>query len=381
MESSTQPDKRTVCGYIYRISHPKLWTVTDESLPHQLCYIGRTEKTVSERFQGHLRDAKKFKGGVDGDGKLHAVMSAQGFSGFIVEELDSATTAQELAQKEGHYQKTYDSINNGWNKIVAPITINKIDLSAVQISLNGEISSYQSVAHLCRELGIQNSTLTYWIKKRKLSMTEAVEKSLAAKNQTKAKQETPVIIFRRPYATLNDAVRDEKLNKHQLNEKSIRTRLKKGISLEDAFTTPAQKPRKRTLEIKTPDGQVLKFQSIAEAHRELSKKYEVPPVSSINQFFNLKKQTLEQAFGFEKRPWNSRYDKIDKLLNDDGYKFIGEKNGQSTPVVLEATKEIFSSKKEFAKTFGIEYTTVATEIKRGLSADEILKKRKHPAIK
>ena len=71
--------------------------MTDESLPHQLCYIGRTEKTVSERFQGHLRDAKKFKGGVDGDGKLHAVMSAQGFSGFIVEELDSATTAQELA--------------------------------------------------------------------------------------------------------------------------------------------------------------------------------------------------------------------------------------------------------------------------------------------
>jgi len=381
MKSSHKSDLRKVYGFIYRISHPKLWTMTDDGKPHQLCYIGRTEKSVAERFQGHLRDAKKFKGGTDGDGKLHAVMSAQGFSGFNVEELDSATSADELAKKEGKYQKEYDSINNGWNKIIAPETINKLDLSSVQINLDGELSSYQSVAHLCRELGIRNSTLTYWIKKHNLSLTEAVEKSLDAKNQTRAKQETPLIIFRRPYSTLNDAVRDEKLNKHELNEKSIRARIKKGISLEDAFTTPPQKPRQRTLKIKTPDGQVLQFQSIAEAHRELSKKYEVPPVSSVNQFFTLKKQTLEQAFGFSKRPWNSRYDVIDKLLNDGNYKFIGEKNGQSSPVILEATKEIFSSKKEFAKTFGIEYTTVASEIKRGLSADEILRKRKHPVIK
>ena len=129
--------------------------MTDENQPHQLCYIGRTEKTVAERFKGHLRDAKKFKGGMDGDGKLHAVMSANGFSGFIVEELDSAKTAEELAQKEAQYQKEYDSINNGWNKIIAPSTINKLDLSAVQISLDGKESSYSSVAHLCRELGIQ----------------------------------------------------------------------------------------------------------------------------------------------------------------------------------------------------------------------------------
>ena len=106
MESSSQPDKRTAYGYIYRISHPKLWTMTEEGQPHQLCYIGRTQKTVAERFQGHLRDAKKFKGGSDGDGKLHAVMSAQG-SGFVVEELDSAKTAEELDRKEGHYQKVY----------------------------------------------------------------------------------------------------------------------------------------------------------------------------------------------------------------------------------------------------------------------------------
>ena len=380
MKNPTHTGKRTAFGFIYRISHSKLWTMTDDDQPHQLCYIGRTEKTVAQRFQGHLRDAKKFKGGSDGDGKLHAVMSANGFSGFHVEELDSAETAEELAQKEGEYQKKYDSINNGWNKIFAPLTINKVDVSSIQISLDGQVFTYQSIAHLCRELGIQNSTLTYWIKKHNLTLTDAVEKSLKARNQTRAKQETPVIIFRRPYPTLNDAVRDEKLNKHQLNEKSIRTRLKKGISLEDAFTMPPQKFRKRILEIKTPDGLILSFHSIAEAHRELSKSYVLPPVSTINQLFTQKKQTLEQAFGFEKRPWSSRYEELEKLIFESGYRFIGERNGQSTPLILESTKEIFSSKKEFAKTFGIEYTTVASELKRGLTADEILKKRKHPAV-
>jgi transposase-like protein len=229
MESSSQPDKRTAYGYLYRISHPKLWTMTEEGQPHQLCYIGRTQKTVAERFQGHLRDAKKFKGGSDGDGKLHAVMSAQG-SGFVVEELDSAKTAEELAQKEGHYQKVYGSINYGWNKIAAPVTINKIDRSTVQINLDGEVTSYQTVAHLCRELDISYSTLMYWVKKHRFSLTEAVEKSLDASNLTRAKHEAPVIIFRRPYPTLNDAVRDEKLNRHQLNEKSIRARLKKTLA-------------------------------------------------------------------------------------------------------------------------------------------------------
>ena len=379
MESSSQPDKRTAYGYLYRISHPKLWTMTEEGQPHQLCYIGRTQKTVAERFQGHLRDAKKFKGGSDGDGKLHAVMSAQG-SGFVFEEIDSAKTAEELAQKESHYQDKYKSITYGWNKIAAPLTIKNIDPSAVQICLDGEVYSFKSVTHLCRELEISNSTLTYWRKKYKLSLTEAVGKSLDASNLTRAKQEAPVIIFRRPYPTLNHAVRDEKLNRHQLNEKSIRARLKKGISLEDAFTTPSKKPRKRNLELKTPDGLILTFQSIAEAHRKLSKNYDLPPVSTINHYYTQKNQTLEQAFGFENRPWSSRYDELEKLISKDGYRFVGERNGQSTPVVLNATKEIFSSKKEFAKTFGIEYTTVVTEINRGLSAEEILRKREHPAI-
>ena len=102
MKSHIKPDKRTIFGYIYRISHSKLWTIRDDGQPHQLCYIGRTEKTVAERFQGHLRDAKKFKGGTEGDGKLHAVMSAHGVSEFNYEELDSAETADEILKKRNH---------------------------------------------------------------------------------------------------------------------------------------------------------------------------------------------------------------------------------------------------------------------------------------
>ena len=59
--------------------------------------------------------------------------------------LNSHQVCLALGVHFSHYQKKYDPINNGWNKIVAPITIYKIDVSAVQITLNGEISSYQSV--------------------------------------------------------------------------------------------------------------------------------------------------------------------------------------------------------------------------------------------
>ena len=57
----------------------------------------------------------------------------------------------------------------------------------------------------------------------------------------------------------------------------------------------------------------------------LSKNYDLPPVSTINQYLTQKKQTLEQAFGFENRPWSSRYDELEKLISKDGYRFVGER--------------------------------------------------------
>jgi hypothetical protein len=59
---------------------------------------------------------------------------------------------------------------------------------------------------------------------------------------------------------------------------------------------------------------------------------------------------------------------------------VGNANGQSKPLICHPTKEIFCSIKEFAKTFGLDYTSVASELKSGLTAEEVLLKRKHPVV-
>jgi len=53
----------------------------------------------------------------------------------------------------------------------------------------------------------------------------------------------------------------------------------------------------------------------------------------------------------------------------------GELNAQSKPVVDHKNKEIFASIKIFSRTYGFEYTTIAEEIKSGLSPEEIINKR------
>jgi hypothetical protein len=101
----------------------------------------------------------------------------------------------------------------------------------------------------------------------------------------------------------------------------------------------------------------------------------------VSSFYFQKQQSLEQAFGFVERPWyNERFVETDKLVSSQGYKYVGEPNGQSNPLICHPTKEIFCSVKDFAKTFGLDYTSVASEIKRGLTAEEVLIKRKHPSI-
>ena len=46
-------------------------------------------------------------------------------------------------------------------------------------------------------------------------------------------------------------------------------------------------------------------------------------------------------------------------------------------MVLHVTKEVFATVREFADSFGYDYTTIAEEIKKGLSPDQILVKRKY----
>ena len=380
MNGTTQPDK--VFGYIYRITNPTIFTKNALGEFITPCYIGRTEKTVKTRFQGHLRDAKNVQGkDQGGDGKLHAIMWAHGLKGFVVEELDRAFSPAQLSEQEKHYQDKYDSIKYGWNKITAS-TITRVVEKSVVVELEGQKLEFTSIANLCRSLEVSNSTLTYWVKKHGRSLEGAIRSALAAKSSTSEKEQSVIHVFRRPYATINEAVRDPKLNRHSLNEKTIRGRIKKGMSLEDAFTVPPARKRNQELSVTAPDGKIYVFKNLTSAHKTLSEIFKVPPYSTVSSFYFQKGQSLEQSFGFVERPWyNERFVETDKLVANQGYKYIGEQNGQSNPLICHPTKEIFCSIKEFSKTFGLDYTTVASEIKRGLTAEEVLSKRNHPALK
>jgi hypothetical protein len=379
--NSTEDLDPKIFGYIYRIYNPKLLTIDENGQPIELSYIGRTEKSVATRFMQHKRDANKFQGSEKGgDGKLHAIMWAHGLKDFVSVELDRAYTPEQLSKMETHYQDVYQSIKYGWNKIAAS-TINRINSEQLEVTVDGVLQKFSSLAQLCTQLGISNSTVTFGISKKKLSLEDAVASALEAKKRTDKKRNTPIIVYRTPYATINDAVRDPKLNKHVLNEKSIRTRLRNGMTLEEAFSTPPIRGRNNELTITTPDGVSHTFPSLAAAHRELGVSYQLPPYSSVITLSKERGLTLEQAFGFASRPWEEKYIELDSLIKNEGYTLVGKKSPYGDPVVLHLTKEVFSTIKEFADSFGYEYTTIAEEIKRGTTPDEILVKRKHHLAK
>lgn len=349
----------------------------DQGEPMELSYIGRTEKTVASRYLEHKRDANKFQGNEKGgDGKLHAIMWTQGLRDFISVELDKAYNADELSQKETHYQEQYQSIKYGWNKIAAS-TINRMNSEQLELMVNGEMQTFASLAQLCTQLGISNSTVTFGISKKKLSLEDAVAVAIEAKRKSDEKRNTPIIVYKTPYATIHDAVKDQKLNQHGFNEKSLRARIRNGMTLEEAFSAPPLRDRNTEVTLTTPDRVSHTFESLADAHRSLGAHYEVPPYSSIVALLKEGGLTLEQAFGFASRPWKEKYPELDRLIENEDYTLIGKKSANADPVVLHVMKEVFATIKEFADSFGYDYATIAQEIKKGLTPDQILVKQKH----
>lgn len=379
-EKSSSTNEREIYGYIYRIFDPDRLHRTNQGDLIAPCYIGKTKKPISERFKSHIREAKKAKGAdKGGDGKLHSVMWGEGIDKFRCEEIYQAKSAQELSEKEKFYQEEYQSIKYGWNKIMAP-KVGEVKNTDIIVTVKNIERRFESIAHMCQALGVKNSTFTYWHKRKNLPIEKALEKARNAMQASTDKSNQPFVVYRRPYKTLNDAVRDPKLNKHKLHEKTIRSRIKRGISNEDAFSMP-HKTGKSEITITTPDGKTHLFESITAAHKQLSLKYVVQAsLTTVVSYINNKKLTPEQAFGFAPRPWEKAYPEIDKLIAKEGYRLIGKRDGQSKPVILHAKKEIYSSVKVFAKEWGIDYTTAVEEIKAGLAAEVILQKRQHPGF-
>lgn len=74
------------------------------------CYIGITEKSLEDRWYGHLTKLK------NGDQRhLYSSMRKYGIEAFTIEILDETGNYEELLKKERYYVSLYDSFNNGYN--------------------------------------------------------------------------------------------------------------------------------------------------------------------------------------------------------------------------------------------------------------------------
>lgn len=72
-------------------------------------YIGQTVKTLEERKAGHIESSKNpvFR--------FHKAIARYGIDNFKWEVIDTATSIDELNQKEGYWIEFYNSYRNGYN--------------------------------------------------------------------------------------------------------------------------------------------------------------------------------------------------------------------------------------------------------------------------
>lgn len=73
-------------------------------------YIGKTSKSIEERFKVHKVDMKKYK-----NRKLYKAMNELGVANFYIEKLDETDSFETSSELEIKYIKEYDSYKNGYN--------------------------------------------------------------------------------------------------------------------------------------------------------------------------------------------------------------------------------------------------------------------------
>jgi hypothetical protein len=114
-------------------------------------YVGVSTKSLEERKKDHIKNSKK--------GKTYAFQNAIGTYGadaFNWEQIDTANSTDELAQKEKDYILKYDAKDNGYNSIGG----GGIKKTVYQYALNGDlINSYPSLTSAADAVNVTKSTI------------------------------------------------------------------------------------------------------------------------------------------------------------------------------------------------------------------------------
>ena len=83
------------------------------NLKNNKIYIGQTSKSIQERFSRHINDALSNRLNTH----LARAIRLYGSDSFIIEQIDEATTQEELNKKEIQWTHFYNSIKEGYNEI------------------------------------------------------------------------------------------------------------------------------------------------------------------------------------------------------------------------------------------------------------------------
>lgn len=89
-----------------------MWIYKITNIQNNKVYIGQTIQPINQRFHRHLNDA------VNNilDTHFARAIRKYGKDSFIIEEIDTAQTQDELNQKEQYWIRFYNSVEEGYNE-------------------------------------------------------------------------------------------------------------------------------------------------------------------------------------------------------------------------------------------------------------------------
>ncbi len=89
-----------------------MWIYKITNIQNNKVYIGQTIRPIEQRFHRHLNDALNNIL----DTHFARAIRKYGKDNFIIEEIDTAETQDELNQKEQYWIQYYNSVNDGYNE-------------------------------------------------------------------------------------------------------------------------------------------------------------------------------------------------------------------------------------------------------------------------
>ena len=89
-----------------------MWIYKITNIQNNKIYIGQTSRPIQSRFNRHLNDALNNII----DTHLARAIRKYGKENFIIEEIDTALTQDELNKKEQYWIQYYNSVQDGYNE-------------------------------------------------------------------------------------------------------------------------------------------------------------------------------------------------------------------------------------------------------------------------